>query len=253
MMNPPNILQEKLQYARETASIVGNSFAELIGHRTVLEPALNDQALIASYNQTLEANALNQIRYTLYRSLIVDSYSLVGDPDQRSCTIQALIAHLRDPSVVAVIRQEYVRPHAFNWVDTSLDQEQRLQLEATIRAREGTQLEEEFDRILPQTFELWDKFAGSPLFDRIKKARNKILAHRDLRIDGAKLRLWEFKDLELKWGDCEKYIDTARPIVENLGLLIASTNYGFDSSTKEIGRVAEAFWKTCRGPGGTKG
>lgn len=240
-----------LNQIKANVSIVCNSFVGLIERRMLISPLVSNRKLAEAYDKTYEANVFNRIRAILYLDLLREAYAILGDSRRDAVTLSTIMSYMESEPIMTEVKKEYCRPREINWIGP-IDDESRRCFEERNAKECIEKTTNEFGKIRSNSKKQWESFRASPLFLKIKTCRHKVIAHKGVTAENGLPRLQEISDFGLMWGDCEKYMDHAEPIVEGCGILFQNTSYGFEGAREHFQKLADGFWKTCVGPQASK-
>lgn len=224
-----------------------SEFASLLVKRVIYENS-NQQEVIQRYNKTHEANIFNEIRLILYLDIIKDSIALTLDRSNDVVSLSQLVGMLDNEDLVSSLREDHLTPRSLNWVGSEIPDEAKYEIEARIQVKEREQSEKAFQDNYILITESWPEISASDLSSKLKNVRNKVLSHKVYKKDQDTYRLRKLSDFDLKWGECEEFLDQVEPIFEAIGILSLNTNYGYRSVRETYGKTSSLYWDTCRGP-----
>ena len=212
----------------------------------LLEEMLSsDSGLSEAVGDTYEAHAFVALRYQLFRVLIIDLGAAVLDRDSRSASVHTLVKKLQnDASVLTSLKNYYADPTC---IEASV-QDPTLSAQ-DISAAEARHIQGVAQEIESGIDATWVEVNGdsgkleSDDAERIKWARNKVVAHFDRSSDG----LLSFADHPntgsgpIVWNEPISFLKQIRPYVYKVFRLITDTSWT-DSVFDSQGFYAEAFW-----------
>ena len=215
----------------------------------IMRPLISDAEIIDPLHQTFAANTLNALNWTLYSQAAVDVVKATLDDDDGSASLVSVFALLSRADVLKELRDVRTAPVKMDiGYDLDFPEEEKGELVQEMMRRDREEAEQIFDGGLAQSLDLFTKLKTEPALERLRRARNKILAHTDIVYDEQKkeYRRREPKDYGLQWGDPEKVAKIGCEIVERLLGAVFATGISTEEAQKIFADNAEQFWRHLR-------
>lgn len=207
----------------------------------MLKPLIHEKELIKKWDNSYGAHGLESLRMTLYFDLIRELAAISLDSDSRSPSIHNILQLLESKPLLEALKDEYCEPLPINWIN-DIDEDSKKFWEEKHREREIAENLERFRGHHSKAKEEFKELRKSDLFKKIKDARNKIVAHYEMRAEGEAPRLFSPTDIGLKWSDAEEYLEIIKPIMTELVLLISNEGYALNIYREQHEEVATDFW-----------
>lgn len=209
----------------------------------LLKPLLHDKELIKKWDKSHGAHGLNLLNITLYFDLIRELAAFTLDNDKRSPSIKNILQLLESDILSNHLKIEFCKPLQVQWIN-DMDEDSKKFWEEKHAEKEQAEKSQLFDNSLSTARNRFKSLRASDLYKRIKNARNKLIAHYEMRNDGETPRMLDPTDIGLKWGDVEEYFDQVKPIITDLILIISNEGYALDTYRSQHERIANEFWYT---------
>ena len=207
----------------------------------LLSPLLFDKEVYSRWDHTEGVDGVKVIRMALYTRIITDLCAILFDRDKRSGSILKVISALEDKAVVKELRKRFCMPTGVTIVN-DLDESETLCLTKQIQQEEIIRKENTFDRVLPEVISGYKKLEESELAQRIKSARSKIYAHKEIQTVDGERKYYDGGEFGLTYRDAEKALDETREIIFNSYLLLTNSSYSLDSFLNHHTKVANEYW-----------
>lgn len=207
----------------------------------ILKPLLYDKKLIKKWDGSNGAHGLNLLNMTLYFDLIRELAAISLDKNNRSPSIKNVLQLLDSCNLLNYLKEEYCEPHPIKWIN-DVDEDSKIFWEVKHRKRELAENEDRFNNTYQEIRAEYKTLKDSELYKKIRDARNKLIAHYEMRHDGEAPRMLTPSDFGLKWGDVEEYFELIKPIITNLVLIISNEGYARDMYRSHHNKIANDFW-----------
>jgi AbiU2 len=163
-------------------------------------PLMRDAEIVAGLDQTRAANAARMLSQTLTLDVVKDCYKLALDRSNRRYTVASIPSAfelVKDRGIRKRLRVDYCRvdPGMWKGIARIIGGSEGRAAKARIIAEERTRLETEFDSLykkLRTDFRVLDR---SPSSKRIRKARNKAIAHAEMQSQRGSLKSFDFTSI----------------------------------------------------------
>ncbi|MCE8001847.1 hypothetical protein HOP53_03245 [Halomonas sp. MCCC 1A11081] len=212
----------------------------------LLLPLLEDKELFGVWDGTAGVSGVEALRLTLYMAILSDMRALLFDNDKRAASLEQVVEALKNEHFVKVIRKRFCKPSGVKVLGHDDDEEMRQFVEEQVQDQQIKDAEETFDRLLPQTIQLFDKLKASKLASRVSDARSKMISHKEIRTVDGQRALYNPTDFGLKWGDASDVVLQSRDIIFNCNLLINNSSYDLDSFLGGHKKAASSFWGVAK-------
>lgn len=210
-----------------------------------LRPMLRNVELVARMGTTGRRAGFEQLRLTLYRTVILELMKLCGDRDQRTASLPALIAELRNPEVRRELLRKYSRP---GWPRAKGDTYAMWRSESK---RERAELKRRFRDRYRRLRANFSALKRSREFKAFRKIRNRLLAHYQVVTPQGAIRLFDPGSLKLKVGDENRLLALVREIAVDLNSVVRGASFSWEAYLEAETRDVCAFWEieSLDGPG----
>jgi hypothetical protein len=202
-----------------------------------LRPMLRNVDLIARMGGTPRRAGFEQLRTTLYWSVVLELMKLCGDRDTRTASVPSIIQELRDPAVRNVLLKKHSRPGLPRMHEESYAQWRNHSSQE--RARLRRQFRDRYLRLRKN----FTALKRSREFKAFKKVRNQALAHRQVVTTKGDIRPLDLGLLKLKVGDENKLLELTREIAVDLNSIVRGASFSWDSYLESETRDVCAFWE----------
>jgi hypothetical protein len=215
----------------------------------LLRPTLYDQELIRQYDNSVAAHGLNLLQVTLFLDLVKDATVFTLDQDKRAASLHNVLRLLSQDDLREELCREYCTPRPSHWIGGNIDEETRRCLEERrqedFRQAQAVDFNGRYTKLKEQA----DMILTGDLATRLKKARDKLIAHYEMTAAGSEPSPVSPEDVGLKWGDVDDYFGEIEPLIFDAELLIANSSYALAQFKKNSERVAREFWEMRKGLG----
>lgn len=238
MKTKPSVRVRTRRLAERVDQFVG-FLLETYALAVFLRPMRVNLELIARHAPPRRAG-FEQLRTTLYWSLVLEIMKLTADEDRRSRTasIPVIMRQLkRDRELRNYLMRLYSRSR---W--PRVKGEKRDQWEALCR-KERTELRKKFWMIYARVRTNFRALKRSPAFRGFKSVRNEKLAHHQVLTRRGTIRRIDLSKLHLKIGDETKLLELAREIADDLSSIARRASFSWDGYLEQEARDVCAFWR----------
>jgi hypothetical protein len=104
----------------------------------------------------------------------------------------------------------------------------------------------QFDALLDDIFDHWDRYSKSPIWQGLKTLRNKVIAHSDLTFSDDKWRLIDPNELQFGVDDYDKIRVGVQDFLSAFHFAITGMHLNFDAVHEKAKSAAIAFWHAER-------
>jgi len=207
----------------------------------MLSPLLHDKELLKKWDDSYGGHGLNLLKMTLYFDLVRELAAISLDKDKRCPSVKNILQLLESQDLLNYLKAEYCEPLPINWIN-DIDEDSKKFWEEKHHERDLAENEERFNKTYQEIKSEYKALKSSILHEKIRDARNKLIAHYEMRHDGETPRMVDPTDFGLKWGDAEQYYILIKPIITNLVLIISNEGYSLDIYRTQHEAIANDFW-----------
>lgn len=185
----------------------------------LVSPMINDPSVRVRFERSEHSlKGFDKLKHTLVLDVIKDCARLSFDRSKSSPSICNVFQLLSKEELLSAFRDEYCK------VDF------RLHTPC------------EFENKYNNAVDCFLDFSETGLSKKFKSVRNKILAHSEMRLINGQYEIAGLDEFDIKWSDPESFMNSVKPIVFELGLLILDCVYAHESFTSSQAKVSESFW-----------
>jgi len=211
----------------------------------MLAPLLQNKDVYSKWNYTDGVGGVKVIRMALYTSIIVDLHACLFDNDKRSGSLNNIISGIKDSRVNKELRKEFCIPSSPITVGEHSSEEIK-DISEQLQSKEISQQEELFDRVYTEVISVYEEFESSDLALRIKKARSKIFAHKEIRTIEGERSFYGAEGIGIKFNDAKELLDLSKKVIFDTNLLLTNSSYSMDSFLRHHEVVANEFWRNIK-------
>lgn len=237
---PADDLADDVRKVRAYSRAVASIYIDADFKRALVGPAIDDQTVIDRCNESGAGRALDFLQILLYLDLIKDAVAITCDRDSRSASLYNLMRLLANDDLRATIQTDYCAPA---WGGPPRDEAMK-EVRAAVQAERRPRLESQFEDKYAALAKGVEEMLAEPETEKLRTARNKLIAHYEVTAAGEEPRLVRLADLDLNWGDAERLLDSAEPLVFETEMLVSGASYALDQFKRNHRGYAECFWAT---------
>jgi hypothetical protein len=207
----------------------------------ILEPLLRDNNIYSRWDHSAGVDGVKVIRMALYTKIIIELHAILFDCNKKTGSIKNVITGLKDTGVTEELRKKFC-------ISTDVDvvgdhSESEIQkITEQIQFKQENRKEEVFDRVLPEVIKSYENIEKSDLAMRIKAARSKIYAHKEIQTIDGERKYYDASHIGLQYDDAEKLIKEVKELVFKANFLLTNSSYALDSYLNRHKKVARAYW-----------
>ncbi|MBO6871978.1 MAG: hypothetical protein JJ882_15300 [Balneola sp.] len=220
-----------------------SNYFEIYQSVALLVPLLEDENLFQSWKGTPGIDAVSSLQWTLYMSIIADMRALLFDTDDRVASLANVIKPLVNTHLIEQLRADFCDPPGIQVGGHDEDPALKALVKKQIQEGHIKSKKQEFDELVPRCQKCFKEIKESDLGRRVENARNKLIAHNEMRTDNGERRSYNPKDFGLKWGDAQEVVLAAKKLVFDINLLINNSSYDVDGFRKILDDRAKHFWE----------
>ena len=236
-----NIIEARIRKIRAYSKAMIRKLIAVDLKLEMLSPALFDKRVSDKWDGSPGAHGFEVLRTSMYFDSIRELTAISLDRYPTSPSIHNILEMLQSKELLQSLREEYCKPLPINWVG-DIDGESKAFWEERFKERETQEASDRFNTHLRKSKQLFKELKQSEYFNRVKRARNKLVAHCDMVEDDGNFRPFEPTDVGLKWNDPEEYFKLIQPIITELVLLTSNEAYSLDISNGQHKAIAKDFW-----------
>lgn len=219
-----------------------DEFIRLKERYAMLHPMLFAADVINEHGSHESARGFSILRHSLFLSCAQDIAKLTSDKDERTPSIRRLVLAIDDSAVLAQLRSSFAEL-SFPAIADEPDAEIREAL-TRIELREQAERAQQFDEIVAQARARWQSLQVDPALTGFLHIRDRVSAHTEIRLVVDKYVRLDIGSLGINWGDLRRIIDLMQRLVEDLGLIIRSAGFAWDSLEDQLTKASTGFWTT---------
>jgi hypothetical protein len=187
----------------------------------------------AYFDQSLAANGYNQVMDSLYFELILTMARLYDNPREiskakKTASIPVAGSILALQNVQETLKERLLERHDMSST-VDADASDILRLNDSVREKINHRLLD-----VPRILNDCQKIGSGHLVQRIRKARNDLLAHTSIS---------PASNNKLAYGDAEKLLKFTKVIVERLQSVVCSYHISYQHECDEAIKLASIFWE----------
>jgi hypothetical protein len=202
-------------------------------------PMMFSEALVQKINEEKRVAGFMHFRDLAYRMLILDLVNLCADDDKnrRTPSIKVIWEKISEPSARAYLRQRHT-----NFGSRPLATGEAKSPRRIVHLRKYF-AKKSFDDAFAETEGMVRLLIQSPTLKGYRMVRDKLLAHRELKLDGERYSKLDIGTLGLRYGQEHDVLDQAREIADRLNFMVRNASFGWDTVEKNEKRSAMRFWQ----------
>ena len=202
-----------------------------------LRPMLRNAELIARMGVTRRRAGFEQLRRTLYWTVVQELMKLCSDRDRRTASLPAIVQELRDSQVRNELLKKYSRP---GWPRIKGESYAAWRVQSK---QERVDLKKRFRERYQRLRAKFSALKRSREFRAFRKIRNQSLAHHQVVTPQGAIRLFDSSSLKLKIGDENKLLALMCEIAVDLNSVARGASFSWDSYMETETRDVCAFWE----------
>lgn len=228
---------------------IGDRWPSALGRHACLREFGTNAQLHKLLSPSYAAHVHNMLEEVLLVDLIREIGACVLDEDPQTASVAVAVRRLRNPDLRELLEADYrvVTPTTMLGLET-LDDAERAEYENVFAERELARELEEFQRLKMRAAGIRKLVIASDVAKRIRKARNKSIAHYDIEPHGDEFRVWHIGQVRLTYGELDAYVAACTECIDTLSLLVRRTSFDFEDSVRiDRKRIAEYVDALCSG------
>lgn len=242
--------KEQLTRLRESADELLGAFLGLRLNYGLLAPLLGDASLPFTMPPRRQfVHGISALRNTLFFSCVLDVVKLSWDRDRRTASIANIIADLRKPEVLRLVKDN--PPFPFVIPREHHDEED----EEALRAFEEVQNDKrrkQVDKQLVRLLSLWTDYETQPFKDSFTTLRDRHIAHLEVRVHAGEYKPLDINGLNILRSDLSNALTLLGPIIVELNKILRDADFALDQAVSSFDQNGRRFWDTVL-PSGSVG
>lgn len=215
----------------------------------LLKPLMEDKSIYSIWDHSEGTEGVSVLRLIMWQSLLSQIYGILFDQDNRSVSLSNVMKGLENENLACEARKIFCTPTGVTPIIIDGTKEDEDRIIKQVQQEDVKHKESVFDKTLSEIKEKYSKLIDSPLVERIKSLRDKIIAHSELKFseeDGSR-RLYNPRDFSASWRDIENLLEISPHIIFKANLLVTNSSYQVDSFVTHNENVARTFWSKVKG------
>jgi hypothetical protein len=234
-------VEDKPEYkATGTARLLTLKYIVARQNREIMRGILADD-VTDIFQNTYGAHALQALRYTLITDLVRECYAIALDNDPRSPSLCRVVSELGKYEVREILKAEYAAVKGpFAMLGESREEFNRWSALVTEDRKR------KFEVVYARLVQDWERFKEGDLAKRVATARNKAVAHYEVRDEDKRYVLARSG---IKWEDPELFLDEISSMIWDAVLLCTNQSYAVALYEERSQLYAKDFWTRLRSSG----
>ena len=209
----------------------------------MLTTLLEDSKVNSQWDDTMYGKGgMNSVAYALFCYITTQIHAIVFDVDKRSASAKNIVKELEDDTLVAHIKSNFCNVDEDGIIIINNEKTRDGWLVKHLAKTESDGREKEFSQTLETIKQEIKRLEQLDVFKRIKKFRNKIGAHKDMK--GRSLFSPEdcidANNNKLTFGCASELVKESEALIFGIKLLLTGCHDSPDSRHNEL--VARQFW-----------
>jgi hypothetical protein len=234
---------QSIKKIRSYLKIIIDKYFLIDQNRALLEPAVYDENIINRYQNNDAKSGLEAIRFSLYVGAISDIKALLFDTGKKTASLSTLCKLLSNENIANELCKD---------ICNNLPKDRRLYgdmdeltqeiAERSLNEHKVNYIREQFNIKLPNVLQQFDELKSSELAKRIIDARDKAIAHYEVKKIGNDRSIHKIQDYSLKWSDLSGILSHSKLLIIELCYLVNLNSYDFESGIRINNRISSGFW-----------
>lgn len=233
------VSNQEIKKIVECLDNVFNTLSSVQHTLATLEPLVRSSPIVDGLNNTYAAHTLNLLTHTLLKQATLDLCKATLDKHRNSNSLHNVFRQID-------VMYEELKSES---IGTS-----RNKSNITVMPQEGSvtafeydsnfedYVRNEFDKKISEAKSLFKKLQGSEVKTRLKKARDKWIAHTEILVADDSITMWNPQLVGLKWGDPAEFLISAQNIFSLLMSALYRRAFAFEMFHDEYKSYADDFW-----------
>jgi len=231
----------RLEKLEAHASHMLDIFIGLREKFALLEPMLFDERLVSTKGSGKSHRGFRILRHSLFLACSQDIAKLCFDKDDRTPSIQKIVAALEDASLTAALADRFA-----SYVSPSVEAETDPEILEALKAfehRESIELRAQFSALHQELVEAWTILSTAVSTRGFHTIRDKVSAHTEVLYAVDKYQLVDISTLGILWRDVGLTIRSMQRLIEIIGLLVRGASFAWHSLDHSLESAAVNFWE----------
>lgn len=177
----------------------------------ILHPMIFNQKVVGEFGRGARARGYGLIRHVLFCDCAKDIINLCFDTQRNAPSLSTIVSHLQDREVRSALEKRYG----------------------------GARL---FDEVHGGILGSWDSFTRQKWVGPLRKLRDKVTAHLEVKKKDGQYVVVDVKALGLKWRDLDRALQLLDPVVLDINSVTRNSGFDMVGAMKLFERAAAAFW-----------
>jgi hypothetical protein len=225
------------------ALIFSHEFRDLIEGFEMLVPVAENRELLRKLSESKRKPGIGIVRWSLVQTCIIGITKLAYDKCSQNPTVRNLIEAIVDPPSQPLrdkLKAAFSIPIKAAPVLGDTPTEEDLEFWKEIEKIELKELQQDFDRYLPQLEEQWQWFSQHE--EAFKDLRDKRFAHIDVSLIDQEYKLREVEPPP--WQTMKEAVERLIQVADILLTILHQKDEGFKQDVAIARKAAADFWET---------
>jgi AbiU2 len=235
-----NAQDNSINKAKATADALINIAISAIDQEANLRLLTTSTDLVNRVNEHGISNGLRQLRSTYLRSLILTCATALTDDNKKAASVRNVCRFLKKEDVKNIFRKNCAETL---FQPLNLNQPDLVDEIKTLNQSRYEKGLTTFDDKLLELKTLETKFSGSELREKVKRLRDRVIAHQELNFDTAgDPRLLSEEETSLKYREIWELVSYLEKAASLSHWLCNGADFDFLGSREIAKRKAADFW-----------
>jgi hypothetical protein len=235
---------------RESADELLGAFLGLRLNYGLLAPLLGDASLPFTMPPRRQfVHGISALRNTLFFSCVLDVVKLSWDRDRRTASIANIIADLKKPEVLRLVKDNPPFPFVIPREHHDGEDEEAL---CAFEEVQNDKRRKQVDKQLARLLSLWTDYEAQPFKDAFTTLRDRHIAHLEVRIHDGEYKPLDVDGLNILRSDMNNALKLLGPIVVELNRILRDADFALDRAVSSFDQNGRRFWNTVL-PSGSVG
>lgn len=240
-------MKERVEKVRSYATVMADKYLFARQKLAIMEPLLSEE-ITKLFDKSYGAHAHDALALTLVLDLVRDICAFTLDNDERAASLVNIWGLISDRDLRTALRAVATRHRGSNsiWAK-GLTPEERLTWLAEIEAEDAQQKGKAFDEVYARAEMGVPDISMSDLAANFKTARDKALAHYEMRLEHDAYVLFDLGKVGLKWGSPREFLDRMERVLWDVVLIATWGDYDQEGFENAHRLYAADFWARLQG------
>jgi len=246
-------MKERVEKVKAYATVMADKYLFARQKLAILEP-LTSEEITKLFDRSYGAHAHNALALTLILDIVRDICAFTLDKDERSASLVNIWRLLGDAHLRTALKDVATSHRGSHSVwSKGLTPEERAAWKAEIEAEDAHGKSIAFDEAYARVERCVPDIAESEMAAIFKIARDKALAHYEMRAGRGGYELFDLGSIGLKWGSPREFLDRLDRVVWDVVLVATWGSYDEEGFEKSHRLFAADFWARLQGKPPIKG